>query len=171
MPLLCSTQFYSAVMSSNFRTHSNYRPLKTSGSAAWKRTHYSGLPCIFKYVGFWVSLKPLWVKHSYTELLLVAQESMAFSLGVFCFHLGQFPHFRLLRHLWQVADWPSLGLQIPHSGLPLPCFVTLGHSELPVPRYRVKRAPLSYPIQERGEEKDFDVKGALSSLAGRRFIM
>lgn len=49
-------------------------------------------------------------------------------------------------------------------------FVTLGHSDsLSLDKNEESTLFLSYP--ERGEEKDFDVKGALSSLAGRLFIV
>lgn len=154
-------------MCSNFKTHSNYRPLKISGSAAWKWAHYSWLPRIFKYLGLWVGLDPILGKAFLLWVALSGTGEHGISPGVFRFHLGQFPHLRLLWHLWQQTDHQWVP-RPQSSGLPPSCFVTPGHSELPVPRYRVKRAPLSYPIQ-REEKTKTDVKGALSSLVGRRF--
>lgn len=158
-------------MSSNFKSHSNYQPLQISESAAGKWAHFSWFPQIFKYLELWVGLEPLWAKHSYTEMLLVAQECGILP-GCILFSPGQFPtHVWLLWHLWQAAAWPSLSPQTPQLSLPLSCFVTLGHSEFPVPRHRVRRAPLSYSSQREEKKKILMSKGALASLAGRHFTM
>lgn len=133
-----SKQFYSAVMSSNFKTHSNYQPLNISASTAGTRTHFSWLPHMFKYLGLWVGSEPL--GKAFLHGVAISGTRGGVSPGVFCVHLDSFLHTSGYCGICGRQQNPQLRLVSV-----LLC--NSGHSELPV-----KSTPLLlYP--ERGEER------------------